>query len=42
MKKQRLKFKQLINKYRSLTYEDEFIDEVLMDLQVEFETYYRL
>lgn len=42
MKKQRLKFKQLINKYRSLTYEDEFIDEVLMDSEVEFETYYKL
>ncbi len=39
--KQKLKFKKLLNEFRSLKYELEYIEEVLKESHVEFENYYR-
>ena len=39
MRKQKLKFKKLMNEYRSESYELEYIDEVLKDANSDFEVY---
>ena len=39
--KNKLKFKKLLNEYRSLQYEYEFIKEVLKDAHHDFDNYYR-
>ena len=39
--RQKLKFKKLLNEFRSLKYELEYIEEVLKDSHLEFEKYYR-
>jgi len=39
--KKKLKFKKLLNEYRSLSYELKYIDAVLRDSNPEFEVYYR-
>ena len=41
MKKQKFKFKQLLNKYRSLFYEVKYLEEILLEGNQEFEIYYR-
>ena len=39
--KSKLKFKKLLNEYRSLKYEQEYIKEILRDSHQEFDQYYR-
>jgi len=39
--KKKLKFKKLLNEYRSLSYELKYMDAVLLDGNPEFEVYYR-
>ena len=41
MSKKRLKFKSLLSEYRSLSFENQYVDEVLDDWNVQFEIYYR-
>jgi len=41
MRKQKLKFKKLLNEYRSLFYEMQYVVEILKDANPEFEIYYR-
>tara|TARA_R110001583_G_scaffold1683_3_gene13042 strand:+ start:3132 stop:3728 length:597 start_codon:yes stop_codon:yes gene_type:complete len=41
MKRKKLKFKSLLNKYRSLAYEEEHADLILAEWGLEFEVYYR-
>lgn len=39
--KNKFKFKKLLNEYRSLQYEHQYIQEVLKDAHIEFNSYYR-
>jgi hypothetical protein len=41
MMRKKLKFKKLLNQYRALQYEHEYIKEVLKDAHIEFDAYYR-
>jgi len=39
--RKKLKFKKLLNEYRSLQYEQEYVKEVLKDAHLDFDVYYR-
>jgi len=39
--RKKLKFKKLLNHYRSLQYEEEYVKEVLKEAHIEFDEYYR-
>ena len=41
MSKKKLKFKSLLAEYRSLSYENQYVDEVLDEWNIQFEIYYR-
>ena len=41
MKKQKLKFKKLMNEYRAESYELKYVEEVLKDANADFEEYYQ-
>jgi hypothetical protein len=41
MSKKKLKFKSLLSEYRSLSFENQYVDEVLDDWNMQFEIYYR-